>query len=216
MQHDNRCFKHIETLDDGKEKVYIYEGTLCGSVKAEDDSREDMFTPLASSKLSFNMACQDFPDWLMNLCNKATSMRVVLYTVTDYLSNPLRERWRGYLQCNTLNMTVVNDLLACPLVAVDEIGVAKQMPFRDNCSGQPAHLSIYYLFKKWWSMHWTANFNLVYSDLGLATNQAAMYWFRDMALIDDYDQGIVDVLNNAVINLSRYYNDRKATWENVL
>ena len=141
MQHDNRCFKHIETLDDGKEKVYIYEGTLCGSVKAEDDSREDMFTPLASSKLSFNMACQDFPDWLMNLCNKATSMRVVLYTVTDYLSNPLRERWRGYLQCNTLNMTVVNDLLACPLVAVDEIGVAKQMPFRDNCSGQPAHLS---------------------------------------------------------------------------
>lgn len=216
MQHDNRCFKHIETLDDGKKKVYIYEGTLCGSVKAEDDSREDMFTPLASSKLSFNMACQDFPDWLMNLCNKATSMRVVLYTVTDYLSNPLRERWRGYLQCNTLNMTVVNDLLACPLVAVDEIGVAKQMPFRDNCSGQPAHLSIYYLFKKWWSMHWTANFNLVYSDLGLATNQAAMYWFRDMALIDDYDQGIVDVLNNAVINLSRYYNDRKATWENVL
>ena len=57
MVNDKRCFRHIETLDDGKEKVYIYEGTLCGSVTAEDDSRDDLFTPLASSKLSFNMAC---------------------------------------------------------------------------------------------------------------------------------------------------------------
>lgn len=216
MRSDKRCFRHLETLDDGKERVYIYEGTLCRSVTAEDDSRDDLFTPLASSKLSFNMACQDFPDWLMNLCSKATSMRVVLYAVTDNLTNPMRERWRGYLQCNTLNMTVVNDLLACPLVAVDEIGVAKQMPFRANCSGQPAHLSLYYLFKKWWSMHWTDNFHQVYTDLGLATNQAAMYWLRDMALVNDYDAGVADVLNTAVINLGRYYNDREATWQNVL
>lgn len=214
MNADSECFKHVSTYTDDKYEVEEYEGMLCGSVKAEDDSRDDLFSPLAPSKLKFAIACQQFPTWLMDLCNDARNVKVVLYAVTT-LSNPKRERWRGYLVANTLNMTVVNNLMACPLTAVDEIGVAKYLPFRANCTGRPAYLTLYQLMKKWWQMQW-AMFNQVYTDANLATNQAALYWYRNIAVdLSDLSQES-DILNTAIINLERYYIDKDATWQNVL
>ena len=76
MDADTECFKYIEDHIDGKFNVYEYEGTLCGSVKAEDDDREDLFEPLCTSKLKFAIACQQFPTWLMALCDQAQSVSV--------------------------------------------------------------------------------------------------------------------------------------------
>lgn len=219
MDADNRCFKYVNgynASDESGDWVDEYEGTLTGSVTAEDDKRKDLFDPLCPSKLKFSIACQQFPAWLMDLCGYATNVRVVLYASTGLAINPLRVRWRGYLQCSTLNMTVVNDLLSCPLVAIDEIGVAKYMPFRANCAGRPAYLTLYGLIKKWWGMNWTDRFYIVYKDLLLPTNQAALYWHRNASIVDDDGNEVTDLLNTLCINLERYYLDRDATWETVL
>ena len=58
--------------------VYNWEGTLSGTVKATDDERPDMWEPLVCSKLSFNMACENFPEWLMAYCNNNRA-RVIVY-----------------------------------------------------------------------------------------------------------------------------------------
>ena len=211
---EERMFKFIKTYTVGDDRGDEFEGTLCGGVKAEDDDRDDMFEPLCSSKLKFNIACERFPSWLMDMCGYATDVRVVLYVVTTNAQTPLRVRWRGYLQCNTLNMTVVDDLLACPVVAVDEIGVAKYLPFRANCAGRPGRLSLYEVFKTWWSMNWSL-FEYAYTDLGLATNQAALYFSRNVAVLDYHGDQNRNVLADVYINLERYYLDRDASWKNV-
>ena len=112
---DPELFTRKPTQLIGGETVYNWEGTLTGSVKATDDEREDMWTPLVCSKLSFNMACQDFPVWLMDYCNK-NQVRIIVY---KNVAARNIEQWRGYLIAQTLNMTVVRNLLSCPLVAVD-------------------------------------------------------------------------------------------------
>lgn len=216
MEADTRCFTLLDQYISGEDIVMEYEGTLCGSVKAEDDARDDMFEPLCSSKLKFNIACQQFPSWLMDACVFARDIRVILYAVTGESETPLRVRWRGYLQCNTLNMTVVNDLLACPLVAIDEIGVAKHLPFRANCDGRPGYLSVYELFKKWWTMNWTDHFLEAYTDLGLATNQAALFFARDLCFKFDANNYNRDILKSTILNLERYYLNPDATWKDVL
>ena len=69
MDADTKCFskKTTQTIDGNV--VTSYEGTLVGDVIAEDDEREDVFQPLVASKLKFNMACQQFPTWLMDICD---------------------------------------------------------------------------------------------------------------------------------------------------
>lgn len=215
LDADTECFKHIEDRVDGKFYVYEYEGTLCGSVKAEDDDRKDLFEPLCTSKLKFAIACQQFPTWLMALCDQAQSVKVVLYAVTDYETNPLRERWRGYLVANTLNMTVVDNLMACPLTAVDELGVAKYMPFRANMTPRYPTYALYIVIKRYWQMQW-AQFEQVYTDLGLPTNQAALYWHRNLKLHMESGSDKTEILWNVFINLERYYLDEDATWRNIL
>ncbi|MBQ1774014.1 MAG: hypothetical protein IIZ97_07205 [Prevotella sp.] len=216
MLRDRRCFSHVTGQNTGDDWLDIFEGTLCGSVKAVDDARDDLFSPLCPSKLKFSIGCSEFPAWLMHLCNTATNVRAVLYTDTEALATPLRVRWRGYLLCNTLNMTVVNDLLACPMVAIDDIGLAKYMPFRANCEGRPAHLSLFALFEKYWGINWRDNFETAYTDLGLATNQAALYWQRNASIDDDDGNEVKDLLHALHVNLERYYLERDATWETVL
>ena len=215
MNTDSECFTHISHSVDGKYYVDEYEGLLCGSVTAEDDDRDDLFTPLATSKLKWNIACQQFPLWLMKLCTQVQSVKVVLYAVTSNSTNPLRERWRGYLLANTLNMTVVDDKMACPLVAIDELGAAKYMPFRANMKPRRAVLALYILIKTYWQMQWS-EFEQVYTDLGLATNQAALYFSRNMELGKTNSRNEVDILWKIFINLERYYLDKDATWQNVI
>ena len=215
MDAERDVFRHVADYTAAGASVSEYEGTLCGSVKADDDSREDLFSPLCPTKLKFNVACHQFPTWLMDLCGYATNVAVVLYAVTDAQDTPLQVRWRGYLQCNTLNMTVVNDHMACPLVAVDEIGLAKYMPFRANMPGNPAHLTLYELFSLWWNMNWKDHFAMAYYSLGLALDQAALYWQRNAGLTDDDGNRVTDLLNTLVINFERYYLDREATWQTV-
>ena len=134
MQSDSRCFKYIETITKpltlgGNNVITVYEGTLVGEVNSEDDEREDVFEPLVASKLKFNLMCQAFPTWLMDICDYYTNVKVMLIAKNGAMR---LERWRGYLMANTLNMTVVNELMACPLVAVDEVGIAKYIRFKET------------------------------------------------------------------------------------
>lgn len=211
MDTDTRCFKHISTTTVDGDIIKTYEGTLAGQVISSDDDREDVFKRLVSSKLRFNMACQQFPAWLMDLCNYYTNVAVVLYAfqgATKY------ERWRGYLMANTLNMTVVNDLMACPMVAVDEVGIAKYLKFTDNFpSGEP-YLSILELIQKYRQLH-QANFSWIYTALGL-TALDTLVVERDLLITDDNGNNVTDILGTLVVNLERYYLDRDATWESVI
>ena len=117
------------TTTDGTDTIYNYEGTLTGGVKAMDDEREDMFEPLVCSKLSFNVAVNDFPTWLIDFCNNRCA-KVVVHKIDSL--GWLHEMWRGYLIDQALNLTVVNDKISVSLVAVDEVAMAKYINFKSS------------------------------------------------------------------------------------
>ena len=124
---DAEVFKRKPTQTVMGDTIYNFEGTLSGSVKVTDDEREDFWTPLVCSKLSFNMACETFPVWLMEYCNNNRAK--VILTKDDAKPHVM---WHGYLIAQTLNMTVVRNLMACPMVAVDEVAMAKYMNFKET------------------------------------------------------------------------------------
>lgn len=205
-------FRHTSDEQIGENYVQTFEGTLVGDVSSEDSDREDVFVPLLESKLKFNMACQQFPTWLMDICQYYTNVKVVLSVM---YGGARIERWRGYLMANTLNMTVVNDLMACPLVAVDEIGMAKYLKFNENLNEQyGAYYSLLGLLGNYWTLNQT-NFNEVYKILGL-TAAGTLFVVRDMAYTDDDGDGDSNIVGNFCVNLHQYYIDRDATWADVI
>ena len=196
-----------EVGDDGP--VITFEGTLQGDVVSKDDEREDVFTPMVASKLSFNMVCSTFPSWLMDICNYYTDMRVLLYAI-DPDNDTALERWRGYLQCNTLDMVVVNDLMACPLVAIDEISIAKYIRLRDTITGTPATPTLLEIFEKWHAIHF-ANFTHAY-EVASITGEEYLLFSRNLAYNDSGGE-VLDLLGTLYINLQRYYLMGKNTGE---
>ena len=212
---DRRSFKFVSTRTVGQVVVTTYEGTLVGDVTSEDDGRDDVFAPLVASKLKFNMMCQEFPTWLMDLCNYYTNVKAVL---TVKRGTNTVERWRGYLMANTLNMTVVNELMSCPLVAVDEVGIAKYLKFRENYTSSNASPTLLELFDYYWNSHVTSDagnsrFDNLYSILGV-TMRNNLFLSRDMRLKDGGGNDVFDLLS-LTINLERYFLDREACWGNV-
>ena len=215
MNNDSRCFKFVSTETVGSNVVTTYEGTLVGDVSSEDDTREDVFEPLVSSKLKLNMMCQTFPTWLMDICNYYTNVKVVLSVKSGAITI---ERWRGYLMANTLNMTVVDELMACPLVAVDEVGIAKYLKFRENYTSTNASPTLIELFDYYWNSHVTSDasnsrFDDLYDLLGI-TMRNNLFLARDMRYKDAADNEVYDLLG-LTINLEKYFLDRDATWESV-
>ena len=120
-------FKRLPFASSGNNTLYRFEGTLTGSVKVSDDERDDFFEPLVCSKLKFNMAVQQFPGWLLDFCRKRRAKAVLYYD--DGLKHEL---WRGYLIDQTLSLTVVDDQLSVPLVALDEVAMAKNIRFKPS------------------------------------------------------------------------------------
>lgn len=217
MNNDKRCFKFLEyQVIDSWNVRRTYEGTLAGDVIAEDDDREDVFNPLVASKLKFNMACQEFPTWLMDLCNYYTNVKVVLYAVSG---GAHLERWRGYLMANTLNMTTVDEMMACPLVAVDEIGIAKYLKFKENFglgNNSPTLLELfnYYFGMLCISDHpKTSLFDDLYSYTSMTLRRYLLLQ-RDMLYYDSSGNTTYDLMG-LTINLEKYLIDREATWEDV-
>lgn len=215
MNADTRCFKYISTDTVSSHVVTTYEGTLVGDVTTEDDSRDDVFAPLVAGKLKFNMMCQTFPTWLMDLCDYYTNVKVVLTAKKGGVSV---ERWRGYLMANTLNMTVVDDLMACPLVAVDEVGIAKYLKFKENYTSANASPSIIELFDTYWAGNVysnadTLNFEYLYMLLGIGLRDKLLL-ARDMRYKDASGNEVNNLLG-LTINLERFFIDRDATWEKV-
>ena len=210
MDADTKCFskKTTQTIDGNV--ITSYEGTLVGDVIAEDDEREDVFQPLVASKLKFNMACQQFPTWLMDICDYYTNVKVVLCAKSGMINI---ERWRGYLMANTLNMTVVNEMMACPLVAVDEVGIAKYLKFKENYASSNATPTLLDLFGTYWTLNHTNNFAYLYSLLGLNAS-GNLFVARDLQYRDHNG----DPVNNIMalcINLERFFLERDATWGDV-
>lgn len=217
---DTELFRRKPTQLIGGETVYNWEGTLTGSVKATDDEREDMWTPLVCSKLSFNMACQDFPVWLMDFCNNNRA-RVIVYKNVEAQNI---EQWRGYLIAQTLNMTVVRNLLSCPLVAVDEVAMVKYMNFNATTEyvTNDHWCTLFGLMEHFHDLHHsrglseaTPGFEKLYTILNL-THSNRMLWHRALALVDSNGDPINDLPSTLVVNLDRWLQDKEATWENCL
>ena len=214
MNADTKCFRHLGDETQGSLVVQSYEGTLAGDVISEDNDREDVFVPLVESKLKFNMVCQQFPTWLMDLCDYYTNVKVMLVVKSG---NITIERWRGYLMANTLNMTVVNEMMACPLVAVDEVGIAKYIRFKETfpIATDTASPTLITLFVRWWKMHCesTANdsrFDELYHLIG-ANMRNGLFVARDLLYgNDDYN------LLNLTVNVERWMLKRDVTWGDVL
>lgn len=198
--------------------VYHFEGTLTGNVRATDDERSDMYTPLVTSKLRFNMAVTNFPNWLMQFCTTRRAKLVLYYD--DGLKH---EMWRGYLIDQALSLTVVNDKLSVPLVAVDEVAMAKYLKFKP---------SIGYLSNERWStlfglmeyynmLHYERGmgsglegFETLYQIVGL-TSTKRMLWHRNLRITDDTDEAVNDIPSTFVVNFDRWLQNEESTWEEV-
>lgn len=220
MDADSRSFTHLSdqtvSMTGGTNTIHWYRGTLAGDVISEDDDREDVFVPLVESKLKFNMVCKEFPSWLMGLCDYYTNVKVLLCAVNG---NVASERWRGYLMANTLNMTVVDDMMACPLVAVDEIGIAKYLKFRENYTNKNESPTLFELFEEYWVMNTQSDhpnnskFDDLYDLVG-AGMQTGLFFARDMKYYDSSNVEQRDMMA-LTINLERYFVDRDANWSDV-
>lgn len=211
LRDDSQSFKFVSVEIDGSDVISTYEGSLVGDVTSEDDSREDIFAPLVASKLKFSVLCQRFPSWLMDLCNYYTNVKVILCARNGATNI---ERWRGYLMANTLNMTVVDDLMACPLVAVDEVGISKYLKFKENYSYGNASPTLFELFKSYRHLNMTSGFTGLYGLVNAVKGQT-LIMSRNMRLKDDANTEVIDLLG-LVINLEKYFLDRDATWATVL
>ena len=219
LDADSQVFTPGLAYTDGTDNIYNYTGTLQGSVQVVDDERDDFYEPIVASKLTFNMACETFPEWLMQYCDMRWAS-VILYK--DNATNV--ELWRGYLVAQSLNMTVVRDKLACSMVAVDEIGMAKYMPLNQNLASNIHSLHIATLMELYYYIHYYQGFALngvngigfdrYYQLLGL-TQSNAMLWHRNMALVNDDGDELDDIPAEMIVNLDRWLNDDKATWHDV-
>lgn len=215
LDADNRCFKFLSqqnvTIGGRTDLLTTYEGTLTGDVITADSDREDVFTPLVESKLKFNMACQTFPSWLMDLCNYYTNVGVMLLSIDG---NQKTELWRGYLMANTLNMTVVDELMSCSLVAVDEIGMTKYLRFKENYNG-PGSPTLFRLFELYWFFHVYQHLLNDLYYLESITPRRSLYFRTDMRIASNsLSWGKIDIAK-VTINLERYMLERDVTWADV-
>lgn len=199
----------------GNDTIYNYTGTLAGSVRVTDDEREDYFEPLVMSKLSFNMAVQTFPAWLMAFCANYTAKVVLVRTGTN-----VTVMWRGYLVGQTLNMTVVNNLLSVQLVAVDEVAMAKYMNFKQTIGNQH-YGTLVELMEIYFTLHFvsgihagTPGFSWLYGRDGYPTSNLLL-WQRDLSMVDDDGNTVTDLPDTLVVNFDRWILDEKATWQDV-
>ena len=211
-------FKRLPFASSGNNTLYSFEGTLTGSVKVSDDERDDFFEPLVCSKLKFNMAVQQFPGWLLDFCRKRRAKAVLYYD--DGLKHEL---WRGYLIDQTLSLTVVDDQLSVPLVALDEVAMAKYIRFKPSLTHLKAGRwsSLFTLMEHYHDLHHTqgledgaAGFADLYSIIGL-TSTDRMLWHRNMKLIDDQGDPVNDLPSTLVVNYDRWLQDEESTWEEV-
>ncbi len=219
LNADSQVFTPGLSYTDGTDNIYNYTGTLQGSVVVADDERADFYEPIVASKLSFNMACETFPEWVMPFCDLRWA-HVILYK--DNATNV--ELWRGYLVAQSLNMTVVRDKLACSMVAVDEIGMAKYMPLNQNLASNIHSLHIATLLEFYYYIHYFKGFGFnglngigfdrYYQLLGLTpTNR--MLWHRNIALVNDDGDELDNIPSETLVNLDKWLNDDKATWHDV-
>lgn len=215
MNADSRCFRFVSqqnvSIGGRTDLLTTYEGTLTGDVITADGEREDVFAPLIESKLKFNMACQTFPAWLMDLCNYYTNVGVMLLSIDG---NQKTELWRGYLMANTLNMSVVNEMMSCPLVAVDEIGMAKYLKFKENYTGETNSPTLFQLFETYWNynVYYYVFYEMYYLE-GIKERKS-LYLRADLNYTNNSGVQSRDLMA-LTINLDRYLLERDATWGDV-
>jgi hypothetical protein len=216
---DSEVFRRKPTQTVMGDTIYNFEGTLSGSVKVTDDEREDFWTPLVCSKLSFNMACETFPVWLMEYCNNNRAK--VILTKDDAKPHVM---WHGYLIAQTLNMTVVRNIMACPMVAVDEVAMAKYMNFKETTEFVTSDhwCSVFGLMEHFHTLHHTRGlsaaspgFEKLYYILNL-THSNRLLWHRNLAIQDSNGNDINDLPGTLMVNLDRWLQDKEATWEECL
>lgn len=206
---DDVCFRGMGHEKTQSDNYWYYEGILSGNVITKDDERDDMLSPICSTKTSFNIVCSNFPSWLMDLCSDLLNVKVIIYA-NDLLKY---ERWRGFLQANTLNVTYVDDYVVCPLVAIDEISASKYMKFSEYYIGEN-WCTLLYLFTKFWRRMHTDRFAHAYSAIGL-NSMSHLIFSRNVVFHDEDDNEVSDILSECFINLSRYIDDEEKMWIDV-
>ena len=200
----------------GEDVVHTVEGVLTGTVRAVDDEREDIFDPLVCSKLKFNIAVQVFPGWLMEYCKNRQVKAVVYYD--DGLKH---EVWRGYLIDQTLSLTVVEDKLSVPLVAVDEVTMAKYIklkPSLDYVASGVRWATLFGMMEYYHDLHHTIGlgngaegFGKLYTILGLTTTNR-MLWHRNIRITDDDGDDVNNIPATFCVNFDRWLVDEESTW----
>lgn len=220
LNADSEVFQLISEESSGKETIHTYIGTLAGSVIASDDERSDLFEAMASSKLQFNMACQTFPEWLMPLCDLRW-VSVILYKIDNRINY---EMWRGYLIGQSLNMTVVRNIMACSMAAVDEVGMAKYTLLKGTIGEGVHHMTIYELVKRYHTLHHTegytmngingVGFDQYYKMLNLY-HSGRLLWHRNLAYLDESSNEVRNLPQQLNVNLDRWLLDEQTTWDDV-
>ena len=225
LRDSKELFTQMPSATSGSDTVYNWEGTLTGSVKVTDDEREDTWEPLVCSKLSFNIAVNDFPTWLMPFCTNNRA-KVILYRNIGLIKN---EMWRGYLAAQTLNMTVVDNLLSCQMVACDEVAMAKYMNFKETLEyvTNDKWNTVFGLMQHFHTLHHTrglssvsTGFEKLYNIIGLSHSNR-LFWHRNMRVFDDDGNAVNNLPDTLVVNLDRWLwlddeGNSKTTWQDVL
>ena len=222
MNNDSHFFKFVknETIDD--DIIVYYEGTLVGDVISEDNERDDFFDPLIETKLKFNIGCQEFPSWLVDLCDYYLNVRVILWEVDN--NNERIERWRGFLMANTLSMPIVNQYLSCQMIAVDEIGISKYLQlsrtYPQSNDNSWYHRDILHYLTTYWDMMCYSvpgidlRFSYIYGIYGYTIGnkvycQTNIYYQENLSNEDN------PYLLKLVLNINKYLTEEKATWHDL-
>lgn len=214
LQNDWRSYSNLVIDESSSVKRVSCNGTLTGDTVIKDDTRENILVPICSSKLTFNMLCAEFPAWLLEQCNYYTSVKVILYAMQGTTN---RVKWRGFLWDNALNMTVVDELQSCTLVALDEVAISKYIKISETWTSSNRKrrtLPLLQYFTDYWNLIHT-EFAKLYQQIGLTT-LGKLQVNRSIAYIDDFGVEQDDFLSNVYLANSMYFDDEEKTWQDAL
>jgi hypothetical protein len=187
------------------EAVLVYDGTLNGDTVIQTDGRDNLFDPLVTSKLKFNIVSHEFPSWLLEATDYYTDVRCCLAVKGS--KNEWICEWRGYIWGNTLNSTVVDDWIVTPVFALDELSMAKYIKIHNTLGewGKSRRLWNYFAFYK--SLN-DSYFGHIYTWMGLNSTDT-IYVDSPYCLKNDNGDALPDLLNELWLDSYMYVNQKE-------
>lgn len=193
----------------------IYYGTLNGDTIIQTDGRENIYDPIISSKLKFNLVSHNFPSWILEATDYYTDVRCVLAKCGE--KQEWIEEWRGYFWGNTLNSRVVDDYIVTPLFAIDELSMSKYLKPYNTIGqyGKSRRLWNYFAYYKSFN---DGYFGHIYTWMELNSSDD-IFWDCPYCLHDTSNNEVYDFLSALHFDSYGYvYQDEdndKLTWHDL-